>query len=95
MTCLLLTFPPIGGLPTLLTWPQPLTPQGLLEIEQSVAGTLGILRRDLLSAGLASTPAQPRPPLDAAEIEYASWMPDRGTIEFDSWAVHLHASRLL
>jgi len=95
MTCLLLTFPPIGGVPTLLTLLQPLTPQGLLEIEQTVAGTLSILRRDLLSAGLESTPAHAPPQPDAAEIEYASWMPDRGTIEFDSWAVHLHASRLL
>jgi len=92
MTCLLLTFPPIGGLPTLLTWPQPLTPQGLLAIEQSVAGTLGILRRDLLNAGVESTSAPALPHFDAAEIEYASWMPDRGTVEFDSWAVHLPAS---
>jgi hypothetical protein len=94
MTCLLLTLPPISGLPTVLTLPQPLTPQGLLEIEQTVAGTLGILRRDLLGAGVASTPAHALPQLDAADIEYASWMPDRGTIEFDSWAVHLHASLL-
>jgi hypothetical protein len=94
MTCLLLTLPPISGVPTLLTLPQSLTPQGLLEIEQSVAGTLGILRRDLLSAGFESTSAHALPQPDAAEIEYASWMPDRGTIEFDSWAVHLHA-RLL
>ena len=94
MTCLLLTLPPISGLPTVLTLPQPLTPQGLLEIEQTVAGTLGILRRDLLGTGVASTPAHALPQLDAADIEYASWMPDRGTIEFDSWAVHLHASLL-
>jgi hypothetical protein len=94
MTCLLLTLPPISGLPTVLTLPQPLTPQGLLEIEQTVAGTLGILRRDLLGAGVASIPVNALPQLDAADIEYASWMPDRGTIEFDSWAVHLHASLL-
>jgi hypothetical protein len=94
MTCLLLTLPPISGVPTLLSLPQPLTPQSLLEIEKTVAGTLGILRRDLLSAGVASSPAQVLPQVDAAEIEYASWMPDRGTIEFDSWAVHLHACLL-
>jgi hypothetical protein len=52
------------------------------------------LRRDLLGTGVASTPAHALPQLDAADIEYASWMPDRGTIEFDSWAVHLHASLL-
>jgi len=92
MTCLLLTFPPIGGLPTLLTWPQPLTPQSLLAIEQSVTGTLGILRRDLLNAGVKSPSAPALTHHDAAEIEYASWMPDRGTVEFDSWAGHLHAS---
>ena len=43
MTCLLLTLPPISGLPTVLTLPQPLTPQGLLEIEQTVAGNLGTI----------------------------------------------------
>ena len=94
MTCLLITRPPISGLPTVLTLPQPLTPQDLLEIEQSFTGTLGILRRDLLNAGVESTPVHALPRLDAAEIEYASWMPDRGTIEFDSWTVHLHASLL-
>jgi hypothetical protein len=92
MTCLLFTLPPIGGVPTLLTLPQSLTSQGLLEVEQSVAGTLSILKCDLLSAGLEPTSAHALPQPDAAEIEYASWMPDRGTIEFDSWAVHLHAS---
>jgi hypothetical protein len=31
---------------------------------------------------------------DAADIEYASWLPDPGALEFDSWAVYLrHAVR--
>lgn len=89
MTCLQLTLPVSGSVPAVLTLPQPLTALALLELEHAVAGTLGMMRRDLLSAGVgpAVEHALPRP--DAADIEYASWMPDPGAIEVASWAAHL------
>lgn len=93
MTCMQLNLSLPGTGPALLTLPQPLTAQALLELEHAVAGTLGMLRRDLLSVGFgaAPEPAVRRP--DAAEIEYASWMPDPGAIEMASWAAHLRISR--
>lgn len=89
MTCLQFTLPVSGSVPASLTLPQPLTALALLELEHAIAGTLGMMRRDLLSAGAgpAAEHALPRP--DAAEIEYASWMPDPGAIEVASWAAHL------
>jgi hypothetical protein len=50
-----------------------------------------MLRRDLIGAGseAAPGPAAGRP--EAAEIEYASWMPDRGATEVASWAKHLRS----
>jgi hypothetical protein len=91
MTSLQLTLPVSGGVPALLTLPHPLTPQGLLELEHAVSGTLSTLRRDLLSASAEPSPVHAVRSSDAAEIEYASWMPDRGAIEVASWAAHLHA----
>jgi hypothetical protein len=62
MTTLQLTVPVPGAGPAVLTLPQPLTLDALGCLEQAVAGTLGMLRRDLLgSAG------------NAGAIEYASW----------------------
>ncbi len=90
MTTLQLTLPVSGGLPALLTLPQPLTPQSVLELEQAVAGTLGLLRRDLIGVSAAPASVHSLPTPDAGEIEYASWMPDRGAIEVASWAAHLH-----
>ena len=90
MTCLQLTLSASSPVPALLTLPQPLTPQALLDLERAVSHTLDMLRRDLLSAGAAPGQAAQRP--EAAEIEYASWMPDRGAIEVASWAQHLRAS---
>lgn len=91
MTSLQLTLPVSGSVPALLTLPHPLTPQGLLELEHAVSGTLSSLRRDLLSASAEPSPVHAVRSSDAAEIEYASWMPDRGAIEVASWAAHLHA----
>ncbi len=91
MTSLQLTLPVSGSVPALLTLPHPLTPQGLLELEHAVSGTLSTLRRDLLSASAEPSPVHAVRSSDAAEIEYASWMPDRGAIEVASWAAHLHA----
>lgn len=89
MTCLQLTLPVSGSVPAVLTLPQPLTALALLDLEQAVAGTLGLMRRDLLNAGVVQAPTHARPRPDAAEIEYASWMPDPGAIEVASWAAHL------
>lgn len=92
MTCLKLTLPASGTVPALLTLPQPLTPQTLLELEHAVIGTLAMLGRDLFGAGveMAPEPAASRP--DDAAIEYASWMLDPGAIEVASWAVHMRTS---
>ena len=41
MTCLKLTLPASGTVPALLTLPQPLTPQTLLELEHAVDRHVG------------------------------------------------------
>ena len=58
---------------------------------QGLVANLQRLRNDLLGAGseAATGPAAGR--LEAAEIEYASWMPDRGATEVASWAKHLRS----
>jgi hypothetical protein len=71
MTSLQLTLPVSGGAPALLNLPYPLTPQGLLELEHAVSGTLSTLRRDLLGASVEPASVHVLPPSDAAEIEYA------------------------
>lgn len=92
MTCLQITLPVPGTGPAVLTLPQRLTPQALLELEHAVAGTLGMLRRDLLSGGFGAAPEHTVRRPDAAEIEYASWMPDPGAIEVASWTAHMRTS---
>lgn len=87
MTCLQITLPVPGNGPAVLTLPQPLTAQALLALEHAVAGSLDLLRRDLFGAGLGTASAMRRP--DAAELEYASWMPDPGAIEVASWGAHM------
>jgi hypothetical protein len=86
MTTLQLTLPVPGSGPAILTLPQPLTPAALGRLEQAVASTLGMLRRDLrggaddaLAIDDASSPSA------AGAIEYASWLPDTGAIEYASW----------
>lgn len=64
MNALQLTVAVPGDDPAVLTLPQPLTPETLTRLEQAIAATLGMLRRDL--CGRAS---------DAGAIEYASWLP--------------------
>lgn len=93
MTCLKLTLPVLGTEPAVLTLPQPLASQAMLEIEHAVAGTLGMLRRDLCGLGSGAAPAPVVCRSDAAEIEYASWMPDPGAIEFASWTPRLLTSQ--
>ena len=50
--------------PAILTLPQPLTAETLRRLEQEIASTLGMLRRDLCGGTAV-----------AGAIEYASWMP--------------------
>jgi hypothetical protein len=92
MTCLKPTLPASGTVPPLLKLPQPLTAQALLELERAVAGTLAMLRRDLIGAGAGSAAEHAVGLPEAAEIEYASWMPDPGAIEVASWSAHLRAA---
>lgn len=59
-----LTFPLPGSEPAVLTLPQPLPPEALLELEYSLATALRNLQHE-------SCPDA----LDRAQIEYASWLP--------------------
>lgn len=92
MTCLQITLPEPGTGPAVLTLPELLTPQALFELVLALAGTLGMLRRDLLSVGFGAAPEHAVRRPDAAEIEYASWTPDPGAIEVASWAAALRTS---
>ena len=92
MTCLPSTLTVSGIAPALLTLPHPLTPQALLEVEHAVCGTLGLLlSRDLLGAAVGTNHEIAVRRTEAAEIEYASWLPDRGATEVASWARHLRS----
>lgn len=64
MNVLQLTVAVPGDDAAVLTLPEPLTAEMLARLEQAVACTLGMLRRDL--CGHAN---------DAGAIEYASWLP--------------------
>ncbi len=64
MNAIQLTVAVPGGDPAVLSLPQPLTAETLPQLEQAMAGTLGMLRRDLCDRAS-----------DAGAIEYASWMP--------------------
>lgn len=63
MTARQLNVPLPGDRPAVLTLPQPLTPDSLLQLEQGLAGVLGRLHHELSSD--AAGPGQ---------LEYASWM---------------------
>lgn len=91
MTSLILTLPASGHAPALLTLPQPLTAQALRDLEQAVTDTLALLGRDLFAHSPEAACGHSLSRAEAAEIEYASWMPDRGALEFDSWAAHMKA----
>ena len=79
MTCLNLTSCASGTVLALLTLPQLRRDQPLLEPGQVVVVIPCAGRQDLLSP-------------DAADIEYASWMPDPGAIEVASWAIQMRSS---
>ena len=92
MTCLQLIHSVSGSTHALLTLPHPMTPQALLEVEQAVCQTLSSMRRGYGGAGAGAAPEHAPQRCEAAETEYASWIPDRGTIEFDSWTQHLRVN---
>ena len=52
-----------GDGPAVLTLPQPLTPESLLELEQALSGVLGRLHHEVCSDAA-----------DPGQLEYASWM---------------------
>ncbi|RFO97307.1 hypothetical protein DIC66_09270 [Rhodoferax lacus] len=83
MTCLKTTRPALA---------HPSSRQAFPEIESAVIGALARLGRELFGVGLGMAPEPATSPSDAAEAEYASWMPDPGAIEVASWAAHLRAS---
>lgn len=91
MSCLKLTLPASDTVLAVLTLPQTLTAPTLLELEHAVIGALAMLGRELGGAGVVSVPEHDPNRTDAAEIEYASWMPDRGAIEVASWATHMRS----
>lgn len=59
-----LTFPLPGNGPAVLTLPQPLPPEALLELECALATALRNLQRDTCPDSL-----------ERGQIEYASWLP--------------------
>ncbi|MBT9554208.1 MAG: hypothetical protein IV088_25480 [Hydrogenophaga sp.] len=79
MTCLTRPLPGTGTVPVLMLLPQPLTAQALRDLEHALADALATRGRDPSAA-------------NAADLEYASWMPDPGAIEVASWAAHLRPS---
>ena len=93
MTSFQFTLPMPGAAPAVLTLPQPLTRQALLELEQAVTSTLGMLRRDLRDGSDAEAAGQVARRQTAGEIEYLSWMLDPGAIEYASWMAQLHTAR--
>lgn len=78
--------------PALLTLPEPQTAQDLLELEQAVAGTLAHLERELFGASGATASLRATQGSQAADAEYASWLPDPGALEVASWAAHLRSA---
>ena len=93
MTSFQFTLPMPGAAPAVLTLPQPLTRQALLELEQAVTSTLGMLRRDLRDGSDAEAAGQVARPQTAGDTEYLSWMIDPGAIEYASWMAQLHTAR--
>jgi hypothetical protein len=85
MTAVQLMLPMPGVAPAVLTLPQPLSAPALQALEQAVAGTRAMLRRDLQGAHDPATAGWATSRQAAGEIEYASWLPDAGAIEYASW----------
>lgn len=64
-----LTFPLPGNGPAVLTLPQPLPPQVLLELEYSLASAMRNLQREICPDAL-----------ERGQIEYASWLNVLGAV---------------
>jgi hypothetical protein len=94
MTCLKSTLLASGTLPVspTPTFAQPLTAQTFLEIERTVISALEILGRELFGVGIGMAREPAVSEAEAAELEYASWMPDPGAIELASWTTHLRSA---
>lgn len=92
MTCLKSNRPASSTGPMLLSRSQPLPAQTLLDIEHVFAGTLALLGRDPGGLGLGEDPTSAVSRAEAGNIEYASWLPDPGAVEFASWATHMRAT---
>ena len=80
MTCLNINPPAPKTLPSWLTLPQSL--QGLTLLERHLLGAAYVSQ--------SSERAESRP--DAADIEYASWLPDPGALEIASWASNIRSA---
>lgn len=94
MTCLTLT-DPAARTPMSVGMLRPtLTAQDLPVLTHAVIGALLLSGRDLCGNTDRLNPLHAVDRSDAADIEYASWMPDPGAIELASWAAHIrHPAR--
>ena len=78
----------------ILTLPQPLTARTLHALETALVANLAMLRRDLCGVDEAADRAGKADVTETAgELEYRSWMPDRGALEYASWTAHLLTAR--
>jgi len=94
MTPQQLKLPVPDATPAILTLPHPLTARALQGLEQALVANLGMLRRDLCGADEPSDRAGETGVRAAAgELEYRSWMPDAGALEYALWTAQLLTSR--
>ena len=91
MTVLNINLPAPKTLPSWLSLPHPVQGQALLELDHVFISKLALLDRYLFGAAYASPAAVHC--LDAADIEYASWLPDPGALEMASWATHMRSAQ--
>ena len=92
MTCLKFIRPTSETVPAPRPLLQPLTAQRLLQYEHMVAGALAMAGFGHFGPGAGHAIEHEVNGVDAADLEYASWMADPGAIEVDSWAAHLRPS---
>lgn len=91
MTCLYITPTAPGQAPALLMLAWPLTPRAFEDFSQERTANPSL--SFALPGGLGIAAAAPAEQGDeAAEIEYASWLPDPGDIEYASWRALLQPS---
>lgn len=85
MTCLKSPLSAPGAMPALDALPHALTAQACLAIEHAVLDALTLLGRELLGSSMGMAPEPSLSAQQAADIEYASWLPDPGAMEMASW----------